>query len=584
LTGRESNRGINKAIIVEDGDPLHLTPLTNGSPVYMSPFFNKPLINYNIDFLKRNGFENIIVVIPTGNKTPEYIERKEEEGIFRCFREDRPLGTAGLLKKLETFIDNTPFLVVASHLFLGEMHLNQFINFHLDRNPGVTFGIYERNILHGSGSDEYRGNIMDEAFGFFYPFSNEKGQWNSSQIFLFNPSVLSFINPNAYMDIKEQLIPTLLKAGLSALPCNIKGFYLPLNTLKDYMNIHRGYLLNGILNPVEDQAEINKGVRVGKDVQISPQAYLLGPIVIGDRSQVHDQTQIIGPTVIGNDCRISEGALVRESILGDTVSISKGSRVEYSIIGDCSHLPGNMSIKNTMVTKELSYKTANLLPADYNLVHILDLSGFVSKTFFRQKIYRLSKRIMDLFLSLLWIIISLPLFLLIALLIKLESPGPVFYLQERGGKGGKPFKMIKFRSMVDKADHLQEVFFSQKETDGPIFKIPNDPRITKLGRLLRRTSLDELPQLINVLKGDMSLVGPRPLVMEEMKFSPSWRDIRLSVKPGITGLWQVKGRGEPHFQDWIKYDMAYVKNRSLCGDLKILLQTIRVVLKREGAY
>jgi lipopolysaccharide/colanic/teichoic acid biosynthesis glycosyltransferase len=119
--------------------------------------------------------------------------------------------------------------------------------------------------------------------------------------------------------------------------------------------------------------------------------------------------------------------------------------------------------------------------------------------------------------------------------------------------------------------------------DGPVFKLDRDPRITRVGAFLRKTSLDELPQLINVIKGDMSLVGPRPLVMGEMKFSPSWRDIRLRVKPGVTGLWQVEGRSSPYFHDWIRYDVAYVKEQSLTGDLKIILKTIRVVLKKIGA-
>jgi undecaprenyl-phosphate galactose phosphotransferase len=114
--------------------------------------------------------------------------------------------------------------------------------------------------------------------------------------------------------------------------------------------------------------------------------------------------------------------------------------------------------------------------------------------------------------------------------------------------------------------------------------MPNDPRVTRLGRILREISFDEIPQLYNILKGEMSLVGPRPLIMDEMKFSPSWRDTRLQVRPGITGLWQIQGRSDAPFHDWVRYDIGYVKNRSLWMDIKILLKTIKVLLKRSGAY
>ena len=138
--------------------------------------------------------------------------------------------------------------------------------------------------------------------------------------------------------------------------------------------------------------------------------------------------------------------------------------------------------------------------------------------------------------------------------------------------------------MVINADKIHQELLSQNNTDGPIFKMVRDPRITRVGGFLRKTSLDELPQLINVIKGDMSLVGPRPLIMNEMKFSSSWRDVRLKVKPGITGLWQIQGRSEASFHDWIRYDTYYVKNQSLALDIKILFKTIGVVLKKAGAY
>ncbi|MCE7873073.1 sugar transferase, partial [bacterium CPR1] len=171
-----------------------------------------------------------------------------------------------------------------------------------------------------------------------------------------------------------------------------------------------------------------------------------------------------------------------------------------------------------------------------------------------------------------------------ALAVKLDSPGPAFFRQRRCGLEGREFELIKLRTMVAGAHSMQTSLSDQNEVDGPVFKIAKDPRVTKLGRLLRSTSLDELPQLFNVWKGEMSLVGPRPLVMTEMALCPVWRSTRLKVKPGVTGLWQVNGRSGALFHDWIRFDMAYVMQQSLWLDIKILFATARVVLSKAGAY
>ena len=191
------------------------------------------------------------------------------------------------------------------------------------------------------------------------------------------------------------------------------------------------------------------------------------------------------------------------------------------------------------------------------------------------------KRILDIVSCFLLFIIFLPLFFIIALLIKIDSKGPVFFLQKRCGRNGKVFNMYKFRTMVEDAESLKKRLTN--EMDGPMFKVRNDPRITGVGRILRRCSLDELPQVLNVLKGEMSLVGPRPLADEEMEGDECWRRIRLSVKPGMTGLWQIMGRTSGKFDDWVSYDIEYVQKMSLCMDLKILFLTLFTVFSHEGA-
>ena len=195
------------------------------------------------------------------------------------------------------------------------------------------------------------------------------------------------------------------------------------------------------------------------------------------------------------------------------------------------------------------------------------------------------KRVFDLIVGGLLCIPFLPFMAIVALAIKLDSPGPVFYRQERMGRGGKTFWIFKFRSMYVGADEERlELAERQNDYDGPMFKLKEDPRITRVGSALRRWSIDELPQLLNVMKGDMSLVGPRPLWTEEANQCRGWTQKRCDITPGITGLWQVLGRSEIPFDEMVKLDYMYVTGWSLSWDIKLLLQTVPAVLNKRGAY
>jgi exopolysaccharide biosynthesis polyprenyl glycosylphosphotransferase len=196
----------------------------------------------------------------------------------------------------------------------------------------------------------------------------------------------------------------------------------------------------------------------------------------------------------------------------------------------------------------------------------------------------LVKRIQDFAMSLALLVILSPLFLLISMLIKLTSSGPVFFLQERVGRNKRRFHIFKFRTMVPDAEKMMAELEALNELSGPVFKIKNDPRLTPIGRFLRRSSLDELPQLLNVLLGDMSLVGPRPMAVRDFEgFSEDWQRRRFSVPPGITCLWQINGRSSIPFQQWMEMDMQYIAEWSLWLDLKILARTIPAVWKGTGA-
>ncbi len=176
-----------------------------------------------------------------------------------------------------------------------------------------------------------------------------------------------------------------------------------------------------------------------------------------------------------------------------------------------------------------------------------------------------------------------PIILVAGLAVRMTSPGPIFFTQRRDGRGGRPFNIYKIRTMRVGADAEKALLRSQSEQDGPAFKMTNDPRVTAVGAFLRKTSIDELPQLLNVLRGDVTLVGPRPLPCDESQACESWQRRRLDVTPGITCIWQVYGRSRVTFAEWVRMDLTYVAKRSLWQDLKLLLATVPTVLLRRGA-
>lgn len=199
------------------------------------------------------------------------------------------------------------------------------------------------------------------------------------------------------------------------------------------------------------------------------------------------------------------------------------------------------------------------------------------------KFYLFSKRVTDIFLSAIGLILLSPILLIVAIAIRIDSKGPIIFKQDRVGKDGKIFSMYKFRSMLVNAEELKAKLETKNEMSGPMFKMKNDPRITKVGRFIRKTSIDELPQLINVIKGDMSLVGPRPSLPKEVEqFSP-WMLERLKVKPGITCYWQVMGRNNIAFEEWMKLDVKYVHEMNYWLDIKLIFKTFFVLFGDESA-
>ncbi len=265
--------------------------------------------------------------------------------------------------------------------------------------------------------------------------------------------------------------------------------------------------------------------------------------------------------------------------LQDTVIVVGSEELSSSSINELSwHLdPGQQLVVAPQLVGVAGSRIHTRPVAGLPLIHVETPSYDGPKRF--------AKRAFDIVGSALLLIALSPLFIVTAVIIKASSAGPVFYRQERIGLSGEPFHILKFRSMVTNADaHLAALLAAQGNGDTPLFKVANDPRVTPIGRFIRRYSIDELPQLFNVFFGDMSLVGPRPQVDGEVRLYDSKASRRLAVKPGMSGLWQVSGRSDLSWEDAIRLDLYYVENWSITSDLVILLRTARAVLQHDGAY
>ena len=299
----------------------------------------------------------------------------------------------------------------------------------------------------------------------------------------------------------------------------------------------------------------------GEEGGVSPLAHVVGPVLLGRQVTIGAGAVIVGPTVLCDGSTVGRGAVVDCSIVGAGVLVEP-----------------NQSLRGRVVTVSDGGRAAardatgtGRLPQEHTGLH----QNGVFRVWPRFSYARCFKRIADVVAAIFVLILFAPVIPVIALAVKISSPGPVFFRDKRQGLHGKPFRCVKFRTMRQGADKIQDRLRFVSEVDGPQFKMADDPRITAVGRFLRETYLDEIPQFLNVLRGQMSTVGPRPSPEAENTLCPPWRDARLSMRPGVTGLWQVHRTREPQkdFQEWIQYDMQYVRDFSFGLDLWICWRT-----------
>ena len=325
---------------------------------------------------------------------------------------------------------------------------------------------------------------------------------------------------------------------------------------------------DGLLNSLPPAFDLCKGVfkkRIDSATQNG--ARICGPVMIGKNVKIDSHAIILGPAVISDNAHIGSFATVCSSIIGPHVEIEPETCLNHRIV----RIPPQIQNQSNAQTLKIPRTDRDRNTSQMSSFRKWPLFSYV----------RFTKPVLDLLVAVPALIILFPLFPVIAILIKLTSKGPVFFPHKRQGLHGKDFHCMKFRTMVVNADGMQEILRAKNEVDGPQFKMDKDPRITPIGKFLRETFIDEIPQLLSVVSGKMSLIGPRPSPAAENSMCPFWRDARLSVKPGITGLWQVsrtRALGQD-FQEWIYYDTRYVENISVTLDALIFLKTVAKIAK-----
>jgi lipopolysaccharide/colanic/teichoic acid biosynthesis glycosyltransferase/NDP-sugar pyrophosphorylase family protein len=543
-----------------------------GCPKLLLPIANRSLVEYTATALVNAGVARVLVVLDEERqqlKTALAAQLQDYPLEVRVVAQPLTLGTAGSLRGLRGDLGHEPFWVISGDLFL-QTNLVEMLKFHRDRETLATVAVFR---TQEPAWEMERVEVDHEqrvkAIHRFHQAQDKRSSLRPLGLYLFDPAVLEAIPPDSYFDLKEQLLPVLRQRGNPAVAWESSGYGRVLVSVADYLAVNRDVLLGRV--PVQ-AGPTGSGARQCGGTMSASDATIVPPVVLDPTSSVGRGVTIVGPTAVGAHAEIGEKACLVECVVFPSARIGRGAQLTRCILGEGS-VVGEGEVLRDVIASDSPIKFEDGSLASGRRA-FLDMHGLmVAPRAEARRGYFVLKRALDVTLSALFLLLVAPLLPAIALAVWLDVPGPLIFRQRRCGLHGKEFTMLKFRTMVDGAEDLKRTLVN--DVDGPMFKMTHDPRVTRVGRFLRASNLDELPQLWNVLRGDMSLVGPRPLAMEEMQFNPRWRDIRLSIKPGLTGLWQVKAHSRMSFVEWIRNDIRYVRNLSTWQDLKILVATLR---------
>ncbi len=594
----ESNsmyQGEVKAVVLAGGLGTARCSAMNAYSSLLFPMLDcQPLLHHLLGQLRAHGIREVAVTLSAdGVRSDRLFDELSRippsEMTVHWQIDDGNRGSAGALKELEGFLSSGPALVLHPSVWLDGFELDAMWMEHRTRGSTVTM------LLESPAKSRSDLDSVDlDSEGAVRSCSNvhesreKRSTLRPAGVYLIEPEVFDFVEPGRYVDLAEQLLGWLSKDGYP-----VRGYVAkrPLRRFEDaaqYVDLNKQLMLQwwSELDWGQRVSEVTpNGVRLMGNAQVSESATIIGPAVIGSNCIIEDGVSIIGPALICDGTIVSSGTLVRDSVIWRNSRIGSGASVEYSLVTESCEVKSGRRLLGALVEDEGGFigdlvsdacrKTPAGVEARADAEYASRTSSGIA--------YLAAKRTLDVVVPIIALPVLMPVLLLTALAIKLDSPGPVLFQQVRCGMGGREFSLYKFRTMVVNAEELYAEYMAKNEVKGPMLKIKKDPRTTRIGEFLRRSSLDELPQLWNVLCGDMTLVGPRPLAMREMVWCPRWRDLRLRVKPGLTGLWQISSRGEFSFDGWIEHDIRYVKQQSLKLDLRILLKTALVLWKRPNA-
>lgn len=567
------------AVLLANGptviDEVPLAPY----PKFMLPIADRFLFEYQMSILADAGVRNIIICMSC--ECQEAFERlmanmPDYSVHVRCVIQPAPRGTGGCLKGLESLITGDDFWVLGADLFL-DSDLSLMLDFHNNQKATATVAaVFEEDPPWG-----YERVQSDDQGGVktihrYHPTQNRRSRFKPLGLYLFKRQILDRIPVDGFFDLKEQLFQDLHDTASPAKIYEIHGKWRTISSLDNYMAANRDVLLQRMAFPLVEK----RGVNFHQGASHGTTRTIIAPVFIGEGTHTGEGVAVIGPSAVGAQCDIGDHTVLNGCLVLPGAQIGAHSNLTNCIIGENATIEAGAIIRDSVLLGKIE-------ATDRKAGHLAQVVETIPGETARNKMgaiihrcgYLLWKRYFDMAFSLMVLVGLSPLMLLIAIAIAMDSRGKVIFRQRRCGWYGIDFTMYKFRTMVANAEDVKREIQHMNEVDGPMFKITSDPRVTRVGRVLRATNLDELPQFFNILMGDMALVGPRPLSWDEMRFNPRWRDRRITVPPGLIGLWQLKSHHKVSFSDWIHNDFRYVRECSALLDFKILLLAILQFMK-----
>ncbi|MHC1728476.1 MAG: sugar transferase [Syntrophobacteraceae bacterium] len=554
------------AVVLIGGPAVYTGHKLTERPRILLPIAGQPLLAYLAFNLREAGVKRLIICHSPSTEEYRNTIRSALANIplqLEVITRETMLGTGGSIKQIEEMLAGESFWVLGGDSFM-RADLSKMLAFHRARGgPATIAAVRIRSAPWQMERVETDSDAGVKAVHRMHPCEEKRSTLRPVSLYLFEPEICNLIPPSSYFDLKEQLFSCLYEKGKPASVWEAPLHSRTLVSVDEYFAANRDFLLGKIKFP-----------EMGPNDAGIPSVGRLGP-VSACNARLGENSLVVGPAVL-EDCETGAHSLIVESIVLRNARIGAGAQVNHCLIGEGAVIEDGVMLRDAVIpmNSRITTDSAEAFPVQQETPTSTSSLKWLDISQPSRSLYFIFKRVIDVLFSTVALFLLSPLMLIIAIAVKLDSPGGAFFVQKRCGRNGRLFGMVKFRTMVTGADDLQRELMDLNEVDGPTFKLSKDPRVTRIGKFLRETNLDEIPQLLNVINGDMSLIGPRPLSMNEMCFNPAWRDARLALTPGITGLWQMEAHSKAEFSEWIRHDLHYARNAGAAFDTHIFFKTL----------